>query len=43
MGPNRQEFADSVTFSEEILNGKIYILCSEFSVKTNVLWIIFLK
>ena len=29
MGPNPQETADLITFTEEILNGKLYFLCSE--------------
>ena len=28
MWPNPQETADLVTFTEEILNGKLYFLCS---------------
>ena len=28
MGPNPQETADVVTFTEEILNGKLHFLCS---------------
>ena len=28
MRPNRQETADLVTFTEEILNGKLHFLCS---------------
>ena len=28
MWPNPQETADLVTFTEEILNGKLYLLCS---------------
>ena len=28
MLPNLQETADLVTFSEEVLNGKLYLLCS---------------
>ena len=27
MGPNPQETADSVTFTEKILNGKLHFLC----------------
>ena len=30
MGPNPQETADMVTSIEELLNGKLYFLCSEF-------------
>ena len=30
MWPNSQESADLVTFTEEILNGKLYFLCSDF-------------
>ena len=30
MWPNPQETADSVTFIEEILNGKIFIFCAEY-------------
>ena len=29
MGPNPQETADLVTFTEEILNGKLHFLCSD--------------
>ena len=29
MWPNPQETADLVTFTKEILNGKLYFLCSE--------------
>ena len=29
MWPNPQEIADLVTFTEEILNGKLHFLCSE--------------
>ena len=29
MWPNPQESADLVTFTEEILNGKVHFLCSE--------------
>ena len=29
MWPNPQEIADFVTFAEEILNGKLHILCSD--------------
>ena len=29
MGPNPQETADLVTFTEKILNGKLHFLCSE--------------
>ena len=28
MWPNPQEFADLVTFTEEMLNGKLHFLCS---------------
>ena len=28
MSPNPQETEDLVTFTEEILNGKLYFLCS---------------
>ena len=30
MWPNPQETADLVTFTEEILNGKFYYLCSGY-------------
>ena len=30
MWPNPQENADLLTFTEEILNGKLHFLCSEF-------------
>ena len=33
MWPNRQETADLVTFTEEILNGKLHFLCS---VRSNI-------
>ena len=29
MSPNLQETADLVTFTEEILNGKLHFLCSD--------------
>ena len=32
---NQQETADSVTFTEEILNGKFYILCKQIKTKQN--------
>ena len=32
MWPNPQETDDMVTFTEEILNGKLHFLCSEFLV-----------
>ena len=35
MRPNPQETADSVTFTEEILNGKFYILCKQIKTKQN--------
>ena len=28
MGPNPQEITDLVTFTEEIVNGKLHFLCS---------------
>ena len=31
MRPNPQKTADLVTFTEEILNGKLYFLCSVYS------------
>ena len=31
MWPNPQETVDLVTFAEEILNGKLYFLCSAAS------------
>ena len=31
MWPNPQETTDLVTFTEEILNGKLHLLCSERS------------
>ena len=30
MWPNPQETADLVTYTEEILNGKLHFLCSEY-------------
>ena len=33
MQPNPQETADLVTFTEEILNGKLHFMCSERPVK----------
>ena len=33
MLPNPQEIADLVTFTEEILNAKLHVLCSVFTVK----------
>ena len=35
MWPNSQETADLVTFTEEILDGKLYFLCSECSAYSN--------
>ena len=35
MRPNPQETADSVTFTEEILNGKFYVLCKQIKTKQN--------
>ena len=35
MWPNPQETADFVTFTEEILNGKLHFLCSAIYVITN--------
>ena len=32
MWPNPQETAYLVTFAEEILNGKLHFLCSEYSI-----------
>ena len=37
MCPNQQETADLVTFTEEILNGKLYFSCSAFSAKPYVI------
>ena len=34
MLPNLQETADLVTFTEEILNGKLHFLCSDIYVTT---------
>ena len=34
MWPNPQETADLDTFTGEILNGKLYFLCSEFTILT---------
>ena len=31
MEPNPQEIADLVTLTEEILNGKLHFLCSEYN------------
>ena len=31
MGPNPQETVDSVTFTEEILNGKLHFLCNDLT------------
>ena len=33
MRPNPQETADLVTFTEEILNGKLHFLCSVRGIK----------
>ena len=33
MWPDPQFLADLVTLSEEILNGKLHFLCSEFVIK----------
>ena len=30
MWPNPQETSDLVTFTEEILNGKLHFLCSDY-------------
>ena len=35
MLPNSQETADLVTFTEEILNGKLHFLCSDMLVMEN--------
>ena len=35
MWPNPQEAADLVTFTEEILNGKLQFLCSVYSTDSN--------
>ena len=35
MWPNPEETADLVTFTEEILNGKLRFFCSEETVLTN--------
>ena len=35
MWPNPQETADLVTFTEEILNGKLHFLCSEVQENTH--------
>ena len=37
MWPNSQETADLVTFTEEILNGKLHFLCSAMNEKVD--WI----
>ena len=39
MWPNPQETTDLVTFTEEILNGKLYFLCSETS-STNTVFLL---
>ena len=36
MWPNPQETADLVTFTEEILNGKLHFLCSEYPLKVTL-------
>ena len=36
MWPNPQETPDSVTFTEEILNGKLHFLCSGLHVVTGL-------
>ena len=33
MWPNHQDTADLVTFTEEILNGKLHFLCSDLAKK----------
>ena len=35
MSPNPQEAADLVTFTEELLNGKLQFLCSVYSTDSN--------
>ena len=44
MWPNLQQTADLVTFTEEILNGKLHFLCSETDVfpkqKNVVCWLL---
>ena len=39
MWPNPQETVDLVTFTEEILNGKLHTLCSVMEEPNNLLWI----
>ena len=45
MWPNSQETADLVTFTEEILNGKLYFSCSESVEIANLIffseWVVF--
>ena len=36
MWPNPQETPDLITFTEEILNGKLYFLCSIFKAMTEI-------
>ena len=36
MWPNPQETEDLVTFTEEILNGKLHFLCSELFLKATL-------
>ena len=33
MWPNRQETVNLVTFTEEILNGKLHFLCSDWNLR----------
>ena len=38
MWPNPQESADLALFTEGILNGKLYFLCSVKALKTLLIW-----
>ena len=37
MGPNPQFLADLVTFTEEILNGKLHFLCSRYILRSELI------
>ena len=40
MRPNPQETADLLTFTEEVLNGKLHFLCSVVSVILEILYLL---
>ena len=43
MWPNPQETADLVTFTEEILNGKLHFLCSEIMLRKPLLNVLYIS